>query len=222
MPLVHPPPTARTWQEAVRAIALSLRSVIDDTASPVRWEDWDLLGTSPNPGGGIKPVTWITSEGQMCWDFTATSTTQLVGCGKMPHNAALSHIEVSGTAENVYIIPHAVIYRGGSTETGTASCVTLWELGYRWYNEQSVSQALSLTFTTVTFTTALTARQMEIITFPNISPSFTLAPSSIFKWRLARLGANATDTLNAGVRIDSFAAHYMVDVARGTRWVTEK
>lgn len=144
-------------------------------------------------------------------EFTATGLETVLGSWRIPNKYRFAS----------QVVPHVNAYHI-TAAANTAASVTVWQIDYRWYNALAVTTG-SWNAKTVTHTFGAATRSHSVISFGSITGSVTMTMGSIFKYRIHRLGANAADTLDVSVFVDSVGLSYQADVNRGaviegTKW----
>ena len=154
------------------------------------------------PASGINPPGAVSDPGRSTitglLQFDPSSTEIIAGVAQMPH----------GWLEGSDIRPHIHI-RGITTDPGAGpNNVVQWKLDYKWYNYDDPLPA-AYTSETLNFTLPAddTTKVNTIQKFTAISGA-GMRHSSLFEWRLSRIGGDAADTYPDDCVLVEFDIHY--------------
>lgn len=194
-----------TWAsvaEGLRDIASIVRSMLNDEAKPARWDDVWMLGNAIASAGNPKAPTFDFTE--YAYRFTNSATGIFAGCIQNPHK-----MRIDGP-DPIVGVPHLHIYSRTAAST-TSSAKHVWRLRWRWYDAVGV-QPDTWNEMTKTFTATGVAGQMMIASFGEVTASYTLGVSSLFKFEIAKLVPGG-DRL---YYVDQADTHVQFDQDRGS------
>jgi len=161
------------------------------------WEDLRFPATGINPPGAASDPDRDTATGLLLFDKASTEI--VVGVAQLPH----------GWQEGSDLRPHVHV-RATTDPGGTGA--TRWKLDYKWSNPTgTVPSAYTSETITVTLpddSSSLKVNKIGAFTAVD-GTGFTV--SSLFEWKLSRIGGDAADTYNADCALVEFDIHYLVD-----------
>jgi hypothetical protein len=155
------------------------------------WDDekFPAIPSQKNPAVG-NPAFDYTNLG---WTFRNNQTD-----GPINGIGQFSHSRVPGTD----IQPHV-------HWTQAQAGVSYWKLEYKWYdNGSAIPGAWTTIYSTVNAFTYVAGTIGQITIFTNIDGSGITGLSSVFKWKLTRLGSHVNDTYGADLLMDEFDVHF--------------
>ena len=163
------------------------------------WEDLRFPSQNINPPGAVSDPDIDPDNG--LWLFAAAGTEILFGVAQLPHH----------WVEGSTIYPHVHWHKSTS-----AAGNVWWQLDYEWVNQEgtysgaygSSSHSIILLAGTPDTNTA----GKNLVTALDAVSGADRTISSLFFWKLSRVGGEATDTYGADCRMVEFDIHYMVDV----------
>lgn len=202
-----------TWfgnlKQALRDLATIIQQILKDDAKPARWDDVWMLGNAIASVGNPKPPVFDVTIPEYAYRFTNSATNLFAGCIQNPHR-----MRIDGP-DPIIGVPHLHIYTRTAV-TSTASGKHVWRLRWRWYDALGV-QTATWNVRTTTFTASRTG-QMAIASFGEVTASYTLGVSSLFKFEVARLPPGC----KVAVFVDQADTHVQFDVDRGSHLETSK
>ena len=135
-----------------------------------------------NPPGNIGDPDRDNATSELLFDKAATE--MIAGGGQMQH----------GWRVSTHIIP-SIFIRGTDATDPAGTAVVRWFLEYKWYNVLSVVPATyEEEYINCTLPAHIGGRPLNLkFDFPEIDGTGKIA-SSIFQWRLSRIGGDAADT----------------------------
>ena len=173
---------------ATLGVVTAANFILSDTS----WDDLRFPATSINPPGSVNDADVDTTDGTLL--FAANATEICVGVAQMPHAWKMgtdieAHIHWSPT----------------NTDTGDV----YWRFEYE-------IQPIGGTFTGLTASNTLdtadgVAQKHQIHELATIDASAITTVSAIIKWKLSRVGGDATDTYNADAKLLELDFHYQID-----------
>lgn len=158
----------------------------------VRWNDL-RVPMSTGKASSTPPTYGVFRNGLEAWGFSKTLTNELFAEVQLPHG----YVNGSDLYAHIHWSP------GNSTDTGNV----VWSLEYTWANFNAAFPAS----TTITKTQAAAgvAYQHQLASFAAISGAGK-TESSLLMVRVARLGADGSDTFDAVAYGLSFDIHHEV------------
>jgi hypothetical protein len=179
---------------AVRGEDATLGNIVVDglQLTDTYYDDLRFPATGINPPGAASDPDRDTTDGTLLFD--AASTEIIVGVAQLPH----SYKYGTNITAHIHWCP---------TNTNTGN--VYWRFEYE-------LQEIGGIFTG--FTTANTlevadgvAEKHQIHGLATIDGSAVDSVSAIIKWKLSRIGGDATDTYNADARLLELDFHYQID-----------
>jgi hypothetical protein len=157
------------------------------------WEDLRFPATGINPPGLVSDPDVDTTDGTFLFD--AGSTEIIMGVAQMPHSWKI------GT--NIH--PH-IHWSPTSTNEGDV----LWRLEYQL---ASINSAFSGSWATLDVLDAGSGTDDDhlLASWAVIDMSGISGVSAIMKWRVSRIGGDASDTYTADAKLLEFDIHYEID-----------
>lgn len=177
------------------AAAPGLWLCVNSTAG--RWDDIHFPTAGVSPPGAASDPSRDTTSGLL--EFSKSATNTITGVAQLPHSW------VAGSE----IRPH-IHHRAKTDPAGTGDVV--WKLEYKWYNNGDTVPA-SYTSETKTFTLSdfsVGLQVADVDSFTAISSS-SMRDSSLFEWKLSRLGADASDTYDDVDVLVEFDIHVLIE-----------
>ena len=179
---------------AVRGEDATLGNIVVDglQLTDTYYDDLRFPATSINPPGGVNDADISNVDGTLL--FAAGATEICVGIAQMPHSWK------TGTDVEAHI-------HWCPTNTNTGD--VYWRFEYE-------IQPIGGTFTGFTTANTLatadgTAEKHQIHELAEIDASAISTVSAIIKWKLSRIGGDATDTYNADAKLLEIDFHYQID-----------
>lgn len=170
-------------------------------STPLLWDDLRFPAQGINPIGPTSPPDTEADTGMLL--FTPNSTDLVAGVAQMPHS----------WKEGSTIHPH-IHWNAAAAGAGNV----LWRLEYSWVADEG-----SFTGTYATTLNNLVASPgdgvLMISNFPLNDSGVAgtgLLISSLFFWRLSRVGGDASDTFAGNARLVEFDIHYQLN-SEGSR-----
>lgn len=194
--------------EALKPLLLRLNEVLTAHAAAINgsdvWEDL-VVGATSVHGGSVSP-TFNTDT--LTDDYSFAAANDVVFVYQLPH----------AWKEGTGLRFHAHCYLASAPATNNTS---RWDLIYVYYDEKGevipdLTVAGNWTTVSLTHTHPATARESDVIVFPEIVPTGKHG-SMILKVRLKRQPAHAEDIVSQVVKIDSYDIHYQRNTAGSRR-----
>jgi hypothetical protein len=162
--------------------------LLSDTA----WDDLRFPAQGINPAGSAAPPSVNTTDGTL--EFSASATNVIAGIAQMPHSWK------TGTSIEAHI-------HWSPTNTNTGNVYWRFE-----YEIQPINGVFTGFTTANTLDAAIgVADTHQIHGLASIDASAITTVSAIIKWKLSRIGGDATDTYNAVAKLLELDFHYQID-----------
>jgi len=161
------------------------------------WDDLRAPATAINPPGQASDPDWDAIEGG--WLFDAASTEVLFVIMQFPH----TYKEGSNIRPHVHWEP---------TDANSGNVV--WRMEYKWYNVNGTRPG-SWTQEDITDAADGTSGKHQIAAFTEIDGT-GMGLSSLFVWKISRIGGDASDTYGVDARMMEIDIHFQVDTPGGS------
>lgn len=157
------------------------------------WDDLRFPVQGINPAGSAAPPTVSNVDGTL--EFSASTTNIIAGIAQLPHSWK------TGTAVEAHI-------HWCPTNTNTGN--VFWRFEYEIQPINGVFVGYGTPADTLDAGAGV-AETHQIHELAEIDASGITTVSAIIKWKLSRIGGDATDTYNAVARLLELDFHYQID-----------
>jgi hypothetical protein len=161
--------------------------------SDTYWDDLRFPVQGINPAGSAAPPTVSNVDGSL--EFSASATNIIAGIAQLPHSWKM------GTAVEAHI-------HWCPTNTNTGN--VFWRFEYEIQPINGVFVGYGTPVDTLDAGAGV-AETHQIHGLAEIDASGITTVSAIIKWKLSRIGGDATDTYNAVARLLELDFHYQID-----------